>query len=266
MKNDSPAPRRYTPEDISGWVRRYRAGSQSLGDFAAQHGLSRNRLHYWVYGRHPAPAPKSLGVRPSVVGRKRWLFIGHPEAGWRSAMIYTITQSCRRRGINPQECLADLLGRLPSMKNHDVKDRAAQSLESQCPRSHASAQSRWSLSQSRFDSTALFLTLSSSNSEPLRCLLQRRWFKLWPAASTDFLGHFLECKRLRAAAKDSGLRSDLLRIFKYCFMLDWVRPRPAAHFYHPTSSIVWVVEVVQCSQQIVNEIPSRIVSIAYLQR
>ena len=24
-------------------------------------------------------------VRPSVVGRKRWLFIGHPDAGWRSA-------------------------------------------------------------------------------------------------------------------------------------------------------------------------------------
>jgi hypothetical protein len=29
-------------------------------------------------------------VRPSVVGRKRWLFIGHPDAGWRSAVIYTI--------------------------------------------------------------------------------------------------------------------------------------------------------------------------------
>ena len=61
-------------------------------------------------------------VRPSVVGRKRWLFIGHPEAGWRSAVIYTIIQSCRRRGINPQEYLTDVLGRLPSMKNHEVKD------------------------------------------------------------------------------------------------------------------------------------------------
>jgi hypothetical protein len=61
-------------------------------------------------------------VRPSVVGRKRWLFIGHPDAGWRSAVIYTIIQSCRRRGINPQEYLTDVLGRLPSMKNHEVKD------------------------------------------------------------------------------------------------------------------------------------------------
>jgi transposase len=61
-------------------------------------------------------------VRPSVVGRKRWLFIGHPDAGWRSAVIYTIIQSCRRRGINPQDYLTDVLSRLPSMTNHQVKD------------------------------------------------------------------------------------------------------------------------------------------------
>jgi transposase len=61
-------------------------------------------------------------VRPSAVGRRRWLFIGHPDAGWRSAVIYTIIQSCRRRGINPQKYLTDVLGRLPSMKNHQVKD------------------------------------------------------------------------------------------------------------------------------------------------
>jgi len=61
-------------------------------------------------------------VRPSVVGRKRWLFIGHPDAGWRSAVIYTIIRSCRRRRINPQEYLTDVLSRLPSMKNRQVKD------------------------------------------------------------------------------------------------------------------------------------------------
>lgn len=61
-------------------------------------------------------------IRPSVVGRKRWLFIGHPDAGWRSAVIYTIIQSCRRRALNPQEYLTDVLSRLPSMKNHQVKE------------------------------------------------------------------------------------------------------------------------------------------------
>lgn len=61
-------------------------------------------------------------IRPSVVGRKRWLFIGHPDAGWRSAVIYTIIQSCRRRGFNPQEYLTDVLRRLPSMTNQQVRE------------------------------------------------------------------------------------------------------------------------------------------------
>ena len=61
-------------------------------------------------------------VRPSVIGRKRWLFIGHPDAGWRSAVIYTIIQSCRRRAINPEEYLADVLNRLPAMKIAQVKE------------------------------------------------------------------------------------------------------------------------------------------------
>ena len=61
-------------------------------------------------------------VRPPAVGRRRWLFIGPPDAGWRTAVIYTLIQSCRRRGINPQEYLTDVLRRLPAMKNHEVKD------------------------------------------------------------------------------------------------------------------------------------------------
>ncbi len=61
-------------------------------------------------------------VRPSALGRRRWLFIGHPDAGWRSAVIYTIIQSCRRRDINPQEYLTDGLRRLPSMNAAEVKE------------------------------------------------------------------------------------------------------------------------------------------------
>jgi len=55
-------------------------------------------------------------IRPTAVGRKRWLFIGHPAAGWRSAVIYSILVSCRRRGIDPEDYLADVLRRLPQQK------------------------------------------------------------------------------------------------------------------------------------------------------
>jgi len=55
-------------------------------------------------------------IRPTAVGKKNWLFIGHPHAGQRSAILYTLIESCKRRGINPQEYLRDVLARLPTMK------------------------------------------------------------------------------------------------------------------------------------------------------
>jgi len=61
-------------------------------------------------------------IRPTAVGRKRWLFIGHPDAGWRSAVIYSIIGSCRRRDINPQQYLTDILARLPSAKTSEIQD------------------------------------------------------------------------------------------------------------------------------------------------
>ncbi len=61
-------------------------------------------------------------IRPTAVGRKRWLFIGHPDAGWRSAVIYSIVVSCRRRGINPQDYLTDVLRRLPDCKINQIDE------------------------------------------------------------------------------------------------------------------------------------------------
>jgi len=59
-------------------------------------------------------------IRPTALGKKNWLFIGHPQAGQRSAIIYTLLANCRRLGINPREYLRDVLSRLPSMTNKHV--------------------------------------------------------------------------------------------------------------------------------------------------
>jgi transposase len=59
-------------------------------------------------------------IRPSAVGKKNWLFIGHPEAGWRSAVIYSIVVSCRRRAIEPWDYLRDVLARLPAMHQSEL--------------------------------------------------------------------------------------------------------------------------------------------------
>ena len=60
-------------------------------------------------------------IRPTAVGKKNFLFIGHPEAGQRSAIIYSVLGSCRRHGINPDEYLRDLFERLPKAKTPEVK-------------------------------------------------------------------------------------------------------------------------------------------------
>jgi transposase len=61
-------------------------------------------------------------IRPSAIGKKNWLFIGHPEAGERSAVIYTLLGSCRRHTINPFDYLKDLFTRLPAAKITQIKE------------------------------------------------------------------------------------------------------------------------------------------------
>lgn len=54
-------------------------------------------------------------IRPTAVGKKNWLFIGAANAGQRGAILYTLVESCRRRGIDPLAYLRDVLTRLPAM-------------------------------------------------------------------------------------------------------------------------------------------------------
>jgi hypothetical protein len=59
-------------------------------------------------------------IRPTAIGKKNWLFFGDAEAGQRSAVIYTIIESCRRRGIDPHEYLRDVLTRITESTNWQV--------------------------------------------------------------------------------------------------------------------------------------------------
>ena len=60
-------------------------------------------------------------IRPSALGKKNWLFIGHPSAGERSAILYTLLGSCRRHDLNPFDYLKDLFTRLPAAKITEIK-------------------------------------------------------------------------------------------------------------------------------------------------
>lgn len=61
-------------------------------------------------------------IRPTALGKKNWLFFGEAEAGERSAILYTIIECCRRRGIDPLTYLRDVLTRLPSATNWTVAE------------------------------------------------------------------------------------------------------------------------------------------------
>jgi transposase len=61
-------------------------------------------------------------IRPTAIGKKNWLFIGEADAGQRSAIIYTLIESCRRRGLDPFAYLRDVLTRLPNMTNRQIPE------------------------------------------------------------------------------------------------------------------------------------------------
>jgi len=61
-------------------------------------------------------------IRPTAIGKKNWLFVGVAEAGERGAIIYTIIESCRRRGLDPYAYLCEVLTRLPRMTNRQIPE------------------------------------------------------------------------------------------------------------------------------------------------
>jgi len=62
------------------------------------------------------------GLTPSLtaIGKKNWLFMGSADAGQTGAILFTIVECCRRRGIDPFEYLWDVLDRIPSMTNQQI--------------------------------------------------------------------------------------------------------------------------------------------------
>jgi transposase len=63
-------------------------------------------------------------IRPTAVGKKNWLFIGDAEVGERSAIVFTVIEACRRRGLDPFGYLRDVFRRMPTMAAKDYPSLA----------------------------------------------------------------------------------------------------------------------------------------------
>jgi hypothetical protein len=61
-------------------------------------------------------------MRPAALGRKNYLFAGSDEGGRTTAVLYTLTQTCRRHGIDPFTYLQDVLTRLPKGDFQELAD------------------------------------------------------------------------------------------------------------------------------------------------
>jgi len=64
--------------------------------------------------------PIEGNIRPTKIGAKNWMHIGHPKAGWRSAVIYTIIGTCRLVGVDPFAYLEWVLPKLAAAKSNDT--------------------------------------------------------------------------------------------------------------------------------------------------
>jgi transposase len=59
-------------------------------------------------------------LRAVALGRKNYLFAGSDAGGHTAAVLYTMTQTCRRHGIDPFVYLKDVLERLPNSPLNDL--------------------------------------------------------------------------------------------------------------------------------------------------
>ena len=58
-------------------------------------------------------------IRTVAIGRKNYMFSGSHEGAQRSAMLYSLTASCKLNGLNPMVWLTDILERLPYLPKDD---------------------------------------------------------------------------------------------------------------------------------------------------
>jgi hypothetical protein len=61
-------------------------------------------------------------IRPLTLGRRNWTFAGSDRGGERAAAIYTLLQTARLNGVDPQAWLADVLSRIADTTTSHLAD------------------------------------------------------------------------------------------------------------------------------------------------
>ena len=57
-----------------------------------------------------------------ILGRKNWLFLGNEDSGMTSAIMYTLTSTCKRLCMDPYAYLLDVFERIPSASAVELRN------------------------------------------------------------------------------------------------------------------------------------------------
>ena len=58
------------------------------------------------------PANAERAIRPIAIGRKNWLFAGSEAGGERAAAIYSVIETAKMNGLEPQAYITDVIARI----------------------------------------------------------------------------------------------------------------------------------------------------------
>jgi transposase len=61
-------------------------------------------------------------IRPLALGRKNWLFAGSDSGGERAAAMYTLIETAKLNGFDPEAYLRDVLGRIAGHPINRIAD------------------------------------------------------------------------------------------------------------------------------------------------
>jgi transposase len=61
-------------------------------------------------------------IRPIALGKKNWLFAGSDQGGHRAAAMYTILNTAKLNGINPEKYLHYVLARINEHKINRIEE------------------------------------------------------------------------------------------------------------------------------------------------
>jgi len=92
------------------------------------------KLIRYVENGHITPDNNAAenAIRPFVIGRKNWLFSGHPNGAHASATLYSLIQTAKACGLEPYQYLRFLFSKIPSARTEeDYRALMAQNLTSE---------------------------------------------------------------------------------------------------------------------------------------